>query len=507
MKIKDVSYVIVQAGGRGERLEHYTFNKPKCLLSVKGEPMLYRLFSHFPNAHFIIIGDYHYHVLETYLKVVPPGVDAELLRSQDKGTLAGIKEAISRIEDPLAPLAIVWSDLLFEVFPDGEVNDNPVIGLSRGFLCRWSLDLRGKLVNLPSDKRGIAGFFCFPNKQFLTGLPGSGEFVKYLSGLDYCFIPLYLDGVYELGSLEAVYDFRENHPVTRFFNSIEIKEYVVVKRARDDAFAHLIDKETDWYEKVSRVGFKRVPRLISRHPLTIERIKGCHAFDIEAPEARKRTILSNMLDCFTDLHCIESIPPDYEAVRDVYYQKTIDRVASVQELIPNVKEETLRVNNVHCRNPFHPKHREWFSKKIQALEVEDFSIIHGDPTFSNILIDKHDQPWMIDPRGHFSKVLFYGDRNYDWAKLYYSVMGNYDQFNRKRFRLKVEGAAVKLDIASNGWESQALLIRERFDGDFADIELIHALIWLSLSGYVKDDYDSILASFYNGLYWLEQTES
>ena len=29
------------------------------------------------------------------------------------------------------------------------------------------------------------------------------------------------------------------------------------------------------------------------------------------------------------------------------------------------------------------------------------------------------------------------------------------------------------------------------------------LIWLALSGYVKDDIDSVIGSFYLGLYWLE----
>lgn len=507
MKIKQVSYVIVQAGGKGERLEHYTFNKPKCLLSINGEPMLYRLFRHFPNARFIIIGDYLYDVLEKYLRVVHPGVDNELIRSRGKGTLAGLEEALGRIDDPRAPFNIVWSDLLFEEFPDGEVNDEPVIGLSRSFLCRWSLDRSGKLINLPSDKRGIAGFFCFPNRQFLNGLPNSGEFVKYLSGLDYPFRILYLDGAYELGTLESVYDYRENHSVTRFFNSIEIKEHVVVKRARDGEFKHLIDKEADWYEKVLQMGFSRVPCLITRQPFTIERIVGQHAFDIEASSEKKSTILGNILDCLADLHRIDSIPTDFDALQDVYYQKTIDRVASIRELIPNVNEDSLRVNGVNCRNPFHPKYREWFYDKVQSLQADSFALIHGDPTFSNILVDEQDLPWLIDPRGYFAKVLFYGDRNYDWAKLYYSVMGNYDQFNRKRFRLKVDGVRVTLEIASNGWESQTTLMRERFDGEFADIELIHALIWISLSGYVKDDYDSILASFYNGLYWLEQTES
>ena len=53
-------------------------------------------------------------------------------------------------------------------------------------------------------------------------------------------------------------------------------------------------------------------------------------------------------------------------------------------------------------------------------------------------------------------------------------------------------------------EGAEQIFKERFKSDFHKIEIIHALIWFSLSGYVKDDIDSILASFYNGLYWLNK---
>ena len=34
MKNDDVKYVIVQAGGKGTRMGHYTQNRPKCLVPV-----------------------------------------------------------------------------------------------------------------------------------------------------------------------------------------------------------------------------------------------------------------------------------------------------------------------------------------------------------------------------------------------------------------------------------------------------------------------------------------
>jgi hypothetical protein len=70
----------------------------------------------------------------------------------------------------------------------------------------------------------------------------------------------------------------------------------------------------------------------------------------------------------------------------------------------------------------------------------------------------------------------------------------------------VSGADVVLDVTSSGWEEQAGLIRDRVPGGAGDLDLIHALIWLSLSGYVIDDVDSVLGAFYRGVDLLERTE-
>jgi thiamine kinase-like enzyme len=131
-------------------------------------------------------------------------------------------------------------------------------------------------------------------------------------------------------------------------------------------------------------------------------------------------------------------------------------------------------------------------------------LIHGDTTFSNMLVDEQSKVWLIDPRGYFGSSLLYGDPMYDWAKLYYSVMGNYDSFNRRQFQLKITDQYIDISIGSNGWEDLESMFIERFSTKISVIRILHALIWLSLSGYVKDDYDSIIASFYNGLFWLEK---
>lgn len=66
------NYIIVQAGGKGSRMERLTRNKPKALVPVNNLPMIFHLFKKFPDKKFVIIGDYKFDVLRRYLKAFAP---------------------------------------------------------------------------------------------------------------------------------------------------------------------------------------------------------------------------------------------------------------------------------------------------------------------------------------------------------------------------------------------------------------------------------------------------
>ena len=112
---------------------------------------------------------------------------------------------------------------------------------------------------------------------------------------------------------------------------------------------------------------------------------------------------------------------------------------------------------------------------------------------------------MIDPRGYFGNTELYGDVAYDWVKLYYSLFSNYDQFNLKRFNLEITDTEIKIDIASNNWESMENEFFRLLDGEVTreQMKLLLAITWLSLTTYAWEDYDSICGAFYYGLYLLE----
>ena len=138
------------------------------------------------------------------------------------------------------------------------------------------------------------------------------------------------------------------------------------------------------------------------------------------------------------------------------------------------------------------------------MPCDYFAFIHGDCTFSNIMLRHDMEPVFIDPRGYFGHTELYGDPHYDWAKLYYSIIGNYDRFNRGDFRLGIGEEGIDLQIYSNGWEALKPDFFALSGTDPQTIKLLHAVIWLSLTTYAWHDYDSICGAFYNGLYHLEE---
>ena len=213
-----------------------------------------------------------------------------------------------------------------------------------------------------------------------------------------------------------------------------------------------------------------------------------------------------MVDSLNKLHSFSSVPADVFSIWDTYYTKTFSRLDRIRDLVPFANEKLIKINGIVCRNPYFLKNE--VRQYIQSLCVnpcETFTLIHGDCTFSNTMVDKELNVIFLDPRGYFGSSELYGDISYDWAKLYYSIYGDYDQFNNGNFSLDIREGEVALDIASNGWrETAEYYLKKIPERNSRKIKFLHALIWLSLTTYAWEDYDSVCGAFYNGTFLLHE---
>lgn len=496
-----IDYIIVQAGGKGTRMEKLTRNKPKALVPIQNLPMIFHLFRKYPKKKYVIIGDYLYGVLERYLSAFAD-VEYQMVNAKGKrGTCAGMREALEFIPENES-FMLTWCDLILPQEYEIPEKTDDYIGISKDFRCRWRYEDDIFSEN-PSEEYGVAGHFLFKNKKLLEDVPDEGEFVRWLGEKRFNFkeLPLYKTKEYGLISEYNKLKTEKCRP----FNKLTVDGNVIIKEGIDEQGRALAVRERAWYAKLAKKNFKNIPKIYELEPLKMERIDGKNIYEYtDISFDRKREILAQIIDCLHSVQNLEEVDSDRASYYEAYIGKTFDRLKKVRELVPFAKDEYVIVNNRKCRNVFYV--REELERRVDEYFPTKFKLLHGDCTFSNMLLKDESIPMMIDPRGYFGTTEFYGDPAYDWVKVYYSVVGNYDQFNLKRFDLAIRESDVNLRIESSHWEDMEETFFELLKDEVTpkQIKLLHAIIWLSLTTYAWEDYDSICGAFYNGLYYLEE---
>ena len=217
--------VIIQAGGRGSRLRHYTWNKPKCLVSYEGKPVIFHIFDYLVNSKFHIIADYQIDKIQKYFAISPPKINYKIHKTKDKGTCAGIKDVLKSIDEN-KKILIIWSDLIVDKLPIFKKSPN-IISTS-SFPCRWSIK-NNKMIEQTSSKKGIPGIFYFKDKKILKKIPRSGEFVKWCSQNIKNFYSNKINNLKELGDFSTIESSYNKIGYGRYFNKIIINKNSVLK--------------------------------------------------------------------------------------------------------------------------------------------------------------------------------------------------------------------------------------------------------------------------------------
>lgn len=492
-------YIIIQAGGKGSRMDYLTRNKPKALVPVNNLPMIFHLFRKYPDKYFIIIGDYKIDVLKKYLRSFADVKYLVVDACGKCGTCSGIRDSLELIPDGKS-FMLMWSDLILPPeFTLPEKCDN-YVGISKDFSCRWKYE-NGEFIEESSKDQGVAGLFIFKNKDILREVPQEGEFVKWLSNRSILFKELPLYKTKEYGLIEEYHKLEVSK--CRPFNRLIVSENTIIKEGIDKQGKELAVREKNWYKKISELKVSYIPKIYSYEPFEMEKIQGGNVYSYHFTFEEKKEVLRKIVNALRKMHEAVTVEADYFSINEAYITKTIKRLNKIRDMIPFADKEIIRINGKECRNIFF--HMDELYNKLSSYKVKSFHLIHGDCTFSNIMLNQKLDPVFIDPRGYFGFTELYGDVLYDWAKLYYSIAGNYDRFNLKEFRLYIEKDEVKYTIESNGWEDMEDIFLDMIkeEADVYYIKLIHAIIWLSLTTYAWEDYDSICTAFYNGLYYLE----
>jgi capsule biosynthesis phosphatase len=205
--------------------------------------------------------------------------------------------------------------------------------------------------------------------------------------------------------LEKETGFYNIHPETRDHNKIEIFDKFIIK------YSSNIEGEKYYYKNIPSEVNYLFPKMLEsgKDFIKLTKVQGIPLSFLNGNNTLNEKIINIVLESIEILH---SNKPEKEInVYSNYYDKVVSRIESYDfSLYPNfdkTKEEILG-----------------FLKNYESKKRGKIGIIHGDPVFTNILIDEKDSIKMIDMRGRIGESLtIYGDIFYDYAKIYQSIIG------------------------------------------------------------------------------------
>jgi len=492
---------IILAAGQASRLGKLTRNIQKCLISFGGKPAINHLLEKLPNSDEVCVclsDDFRGELLRNYLTSTYRNINFRfIVQEQPIGTANAVSLCLSTDDDVI----ISWSD----VIPKKNIErpQSSAIYTTDDFACRYRFD--GSKIEA-TDGNVIGIFFLTKQdagkiKPLLEKHPIS-DFVDILqlSGLSFCNVPI------------ECFDFGTQKTLTQTSNSFNASAYADIEKdgaviyKQYKPFANdLFEKESLWY-RFSPTSVRRfIPKTYAfdevERKITMEYIDAL-SVDFNSEEEMKDFLATTVYILDEYFHS-NKYPPHRESLYNEYISAPIERCALVCKTVPRFNDKKLFVNGQVYENPYRLLKSKTISDElIDRLLPESFCFIHGDPTLQN-LMQGNGKVWFIDPKAKFGNIWLYGDPKYDFAKLYYSFVGNYDKFNLGSYNLLVtdSGFDYEIDRAKfanlDGWYLNYL--SDKLSINPTDIKLIHSLVWLRVVGYVlPQSIEQSIVAFLNG---------
>ena len=346
------------------------------------------------------------------------------------------------------------------------------------------------------------------NQKMLTGYREGQDFADVLSRF---FLNKFeLKDIIDFGDKEKLFEVLKTADEGREFNSIEVLENFVHKKALNEQGVKLLQKEFSWYKEIHDEGIKvRVPKVyipFAQDEMVMERVNGVSMYKIfsKVDGHAKLKMLDNVDKQLKLLASEVEMEVDPMTVKsDIELEahaKLVNRYNEIKPMIEAFGKDINVVNGLQIETDVYRVIADLTVALWKHYEnTNTYSLIHGDLQMSNTMVNPRSlEVTLIDPRGYFGSTKLYGLQDYDKAKMLYALTG-YDLFNYStEFHIKnITSHEIEFDIPSplDSKYGPAMLAR---------YEPVHylwlAVIWLGLAQYIKNNPVKSLAAHYHGLY-------
>ena len=245
---------------------------------------------------------------------------------------------------------------------------------------------------------------------------------------------------------------------SRSFNNVEIMENLVIKSGKIDGERYYYNSIKN-YPNISNF----FPKILEQNDdkIIIEKVKGINFSYLFTNNCLTEMQFLNFLRAIKTLHLVKNVDVTPDFIKVENRNKILERYKNHNYGRYFKSEETLT------------KILEF----VDSYQHKNICLIHGDPVFTNVLIDDENKIKLIDMRGKIgNKYTVGGDAIYDLAKIYQSLTG-YD-FILNNVQLNVNSELLSL---FEDW------VTKEYGIDIADLRKYTATLYFSLIPLHNDE--------------------
>lgn len=239
--------------------------------------------------------------------------------------------------------------------------------------------------------------FDIPYDELYFGKPYADFYIDDLAANPY------YDVQKELGFYKKVIE-------PRSFNSIQMNKEVVIKKSKNGEKLG----EINWLEHAPILILDLFPRLISHNDaeteMVMERIDGVPVSLLYINGSMTMDIFNKIMMSMYRIHSCSACDPSEVSYQDFYSNKIKERFSSF--------DYSNFFENADGMEAFYSRLLMEMNEYEGSIRKHYGKVIHGDPVFTNILIDSKNDIKYIDMRHNI-----FGDPLYDYAKIYQSIIG------------------------------------------------------------------------------------
>ena len=532
-KLENKQLIILMAG-KGTRLYPLTLGFPKCLLSIKQKPAIYNMIIPLIKDGLkditIVVNLENKNLLEDFFNNSFSNLNLNInyvVQDEPDGPASALKLTKEYI---VKPTILLLGDTLC-TYPENY--DYSWIGVKeinkeeQNKYCMIDIDKDNNITNIidkpkkkiSTDKAAI-GIYYFKNYKLLKKVldrPISKKLGEYqLSS----YFDLYksveaikieiINDWQDIGTLEGYAKTNRKSFNCRNFNSLYLDEDgIICKKSNYD----IINPEMKWFESIEGTGFEKlVPKTYKMNKqnsgygieyydyLTLSEYITYYPLSDYSKKEMFKQVLETLLKIYKNniVHKIEF----KNLFKKMLVDKTYKRINEWdrQDL---VNRDKIVINNKEymglypCLNKLLPH-----IDKICNETINYTTVIHGDVAFTNILFSPRTLNFkLIDARGNFGIDTIYGDYRYDLAKLRHCYHGRYDEIVNNLFEIREE-KNINIKFYKNVDYSLYDDLMKDNNIDIDDVELIEALLFISMIPLHSDYQDRQLAFFCQGIIFL-----